>query len=339
MLGSPKLIFGQISFKFLKATYKIIFWEIFPINQTVKSIDLSTCPKLSEYTSQDISAASPQPHVPNLLGSYFQGASHILCIITPSFQRTPHPFRYIRGVCHPISFIWPTAPMATDGQKRGSVRGTGAPGAGSGSSLACDTTTLSLLERATDELRGSVLEIDAGSVQRAVELLSRARHVATYGVGREGLAMRGFAMRLHHLGVFSHVSVVGDVTACPLDAGDVLVVSAGPGFFPTVDAIVRTALRAGACVICVTAHPAGATPSQCDLVVHVPARTMADGHAELSGGSEECVGRVADGMGVLPMGSAYEGALFVLFEVMVYQLRTFKKVDEETMRSRHTNLE
>ena len=42
---------------------------------------------------------------------------------------------------------------------------------------------------------------------------------------------------------------------------------------------------------------------------------------------------------VLPMGSVYEGALFLLFEVMVLQLREILGVTPDAMRARHTNLE
>ena len=42
---------------------------------------------------------------------------------------------------------------------------------------------------------------------------------------------------------------------------------------------------------------------------------------------------------VLPMGSVYEGALFVLFEVMVLKLRSLTGATREAMRARHTNME
>ncbi len=39
------------------------------------------------------------------------------------------------------------------------------------------------------------------------------------------------------------------------------------------------------------------------------------------------------------MGSVYEGALFVLFEVMVLKLKAVLGVQAEVMRARHTNME
>jgi 6-phospho-3-hexuloisomerase len=42
---------------------------------------------------------------------------------------------------------------------------------------------------------------------------------------------------------------------------------------------------------------------------------------------------------VLPMGSLYEGAQYVLFEVMILMLRDRLGVTPDAMRANHTNLE
>jgi 6-phospho-3-hexuloisomerase len=42
---------------------------------------------------------------------------------------------------------------------------------------------------------------------------------------------------------------------------------------------------------------------------------------------------------VLPMGSLFEGAQFLVFELLVLALRERLGVSPESMRSRHTNLE
>jgi 6-phospho-3-hexuloisomerase len=41
----------------------------------------------------------------------------------------------------------------------------------------------------------------------------------------------------------------------------------------------------------------------------------------------------------LPMGLAYEGALFLLFEIMVLKLKAVLDASPEAMRARHTNME
>ena len=42
---------------------------------------------------------------------------------------------------------------------------------------------------------------------------------------------------------------------------------------------------------------------------------------------------------VLPMGSAYEGAMFFLFEIMVAMLKRDLGIGDDAMRARHTNME
>ncbi len=74
-----------------------------------------------------------------------------------------------------------------------------------------------------------------------------------------------------------------------------------------------------------TAQPKGRCPQAADHVLAIPAQTMAnDSGQDLS---------------VLPMGSLFEGAQYVLFECMILKLRDRLGTDAEKMRSNHTNLE
>ncbi|GJP35761.1 hypothetical protein CLOM_g20288, partial [Closterium sp. NIES-68] len=169
--------------------------------------------------------------------------------------------------------------------------------------------------------------------QTLVEEICSARdgRIVLYGVGREGLMMRALAMRLYHLGL--HASVVGDMSCPPIGRGDLLIVSAGPGRFSTVDALMGEARSAGARTAVITAQPSGDCARLADRVVYIPAQTMADD-------TESGVGGARDEQGnVLPMGSIYEGALFFLGEVVVRLLREELGETRDTMRARHTNLE
>ena len=58
----------------------------------------------------------------------------------------------------------------------------------------------------------------------------------------------------------------------------------------------------------------------------IPAQTMADDQGTAA-------------RSVLPMGSLFEGALFVLFEVMILKLKERLAVSPEAMRANHTNME
>jgi 6-phospho-3-hexuloisomerase len=151
----------------------------------------------------------------------------------------------------------------------------------------------------------------------------RARRIACYGVGREGLMMKALCMRLMHLGLNAHV--VGDMTTPPIGSGDLLLVSAGPGEFSTVLALMSVARNAGARIVVITAQPEGLAPRQADVVICLPAQTMAhDLQAATS---------------ILPMGSLYEAAQLIFFDLISTMLRSQTGQSPEQMRGRHTNLE
>lgn len=164
--------------------------------------------------------------------------------------------------------------------------------------------------------------VEPDQFDRACDLIASAATIGVYGCGREGYQMRGFAMRLFHLGL--QVGYVGDTTMPPLGDGDLLVVSAGPGNLATVDAHIKTARKAGAQTLLITAQPPIAPAA--DHLIIVPAKTMAGDE-----GDEQA--------SILPMGSVYEGALFFLFELMVDDLKQRLGETAETMRVRHTNME
>jgi 6-phospho-3-hexuloisomerase len=174
------------------------------------------------------------------------------------------------------------------------------------------------------ELGAVAARIEPAEIDAACALIAGARNIVLYGCGREGLQLRGFAMRLHHLGL--RVAMQGDMAAPPVGRGDLFLVSAGPGELSTVTALIRVARDAGARVLFLTAVPGTPTAGLADRVLTIPAQTMAsdEGPAATS---------------VLPMGSVYEGALFLLFEIMVLDLRDRLGVSAEAMRANHTNLE
>jgi 6-phospho-3-hexuloisomerase len=164
---------------------------------------------------------------------------------------------------------------------------------------------------------------EAGSFCR---MLGEARVIATHGLGREGLVMRAFTMRLFHLGL--QATPIGDVTLPAVGEGDLLVVSAGPGAFQTIAALMRIARAAGAKIVLLTAEANAPLRALADLTVVLPARTMAqDAHS---------MPTIA---AALPLGSAFEIALLLFSEHVVVQLSSQLAVDEAAMRRRHTNLE
>lgn len=176
---------------------------------------------------------------------------------------------------------------------------------------------------AAAEIGAAAAATDALAFEALAQAIAAARRIVLHGAGREGLMMRALAMRLYHLGCDAHVWA--DMAMPPVGPGDLLLVAAGPGDLPTVQALVDVARAAGATTACITAQPAGPTPAACDLVLSIPAQTMADDRGAAPS--------------VLPMGSVFEGAMFLVSEMLVLRLRDLRGETAETIRARHTNLE
>lgn len=149
----------------------------------------------------------------------------------------------------------------------------------------------SALGKVSDALSG----VDPAQVGTACQMIADADTLGVYGCGREGYQMRGFTMRLFHMG--QKVGYVGETTMPPLASGAVFVVSSGPDDLSTVAAHIATARAAGARVIVLTAQPVAPDTVSADLVLTVPAQTMTN-DAQTSETD------------ILPMGSVYEAALF-----------------------------
>jgi len=184
-------------------------------------------------------------------------------------------------------------------------------------------TVQAMAQRALSEIGAVFSQVTDDVGERMCAEILQAHRIACYGVGREGLMMKALCMRLMHLGLDAHV--VGDMTAPPVGNGDLLLASAGPGSFSTVLALLGVAREAGARTMVVTAQPAGPAPLSAEVVIHLPAQTMANDRTASPG--------------LLPMGSLYEAVQLVFFDLVSILLREKMGHSPDDMRARHTNLE
>ncbi len=181
-----------------------------------------------------------------------------------------------------------------------------------------------MYQGALDELSSVFKKIDEDKVNEAIEIISSSNKIVVFAGGREKLQIMGFAMRLFHMGL--NIAVEGDMTTPPVGKGDLLIVSVGTGYISTALALMEVAKKSGASILMITAQPSGRCSEFADFILKLPAQTMADDQGERKSS-------------VLPMGSLFEGSLFILFEIMVLKLIDKLKIDSEFMRSNHTNLE
>ena len=80
------------------------------------------------------------------------------------------------------------------------------------------TETLAQLSKgALKDLEGVFAVMPEDALDGLIEAIVAARRIVVFGLGREGLQMRGFAMRLFHMG--RDVAVWGDMTTPALGRG------------------------------------------------------------------------------------------------------------------------
>jgi len=180
-------------------------------------------------------------------------------------------------------------------------------------------------EQILDELRSALSREVIAQIPDFAQAILQSGQICSYGVGREGLMIKALVMRLYHLGLDAHV--VGDMTAPRLGMNDLLIISAGPGNFSTVSALVGVARKAGSKIACITSEPDGPVPLSADMVINLPAQTMATTKK----------GNVVTS--ILPMGSLYEVMMFLFFELLVLEIKDILGVSYDDMSTRHTNLE
>jgi len=190
----------------------------------------------------------------------------------------------------------------------------------------------SIIGSATEELRRNLTAINPSMISTLMDKISTAHKIGFYGVGREGLAMKGFAMRCFHMGL--NAFVVGEMNAAAVGDGDLLIVSAGPGYFSTVEALCKEAKRAGTSILLLTSR--SFTPLKiADTIIWIPATCLPPVDRHRSN-----ISSTTDGIqSRLLLGSSYELALQLFFDAIAVLLQQKLNINDAQLEATHTNLE
>jgi 6-phospho-3-hexuloisomerase len=160
-------------------------------------------------------------------------------------------------------------------------------------------------------------------VEDALDVLERHERVFVLGAGREGLASRAFAMRLAHLGKTAHWG--WDDTTPAVTADDLFVIATGSAQIAQLHHVAERVTQTGATLLVATAVPDGPTARLADVVVTIPARAYG------------AAGDLVDS--AQPMGSLFEQALWVFWDVLYLRLVERAGVGFEELGARHRNFE
>lgn len=167
--------------------------------------------------------------------------------------------------------------------------------------------------------------LDMDELRAAMEAIGNAEHIFVYAAGREGISLRGFAMRLAHLG--KCVSWVFDDTTVGIQPGDLYITSEGSGEVGSFGYYLKKVKEAGGKVLTFTGNPDGRHVKEyADYTVFVRATAY-----------------LAERNDVVPtiqmMGNQYEQQLYMLCDVMIMLLVEEMGLTYGDLEKRHRNVE
>lgn len=161
-----------------------------------------------------------------------------------------------------------------------------------------------------------ILAVDRSKeISDSVDILTSAKKLFVYGVGRSGLAARAFAMRMVQLGIDCYF--IGETITPVVSDGDAVLIVSHTGSTMSAIQVANIARRVGAKVISVTGHRTSKLAHASNVVLLI----QADGDAMQT--------RLA------PLGTLFEDATVLLLDGVVAQVMERLGQSEADMRGRH----
>jgi 6-phospho-3-hexuloisomerase len=173
-----------------------------------------------------------------------------------------------------------------------------------------------------EEVTAILAQTTDESAERLVTAVVAAPRIFVMALGRSGLILRMFAMRLMQIGLAVHV--VGDVTTPAIAPGDLLIVLSGSGRTETVVALARKAGSLGARVVAITSGAETPLAALADEVIVLPAGSVKHDLATPTR---------------LPLANALEQAIAIFLDCAGAMVAERCGQDNAAMMRRHANLE
>jgi len=179
------------------------------------------------------------------------------------------------------------------------------------------------IEVILSEIQVVLSKIDEKQVEDLIEEIIGAKKIVVCGAGRVGMAIRGFGMRLGHMGL--EAFTLGDSTVPGIAQGDLLIVASGSGETQTIFDLVEIASKNKCRIAAITGNPESRIGKLANKVVKItaPSKTKA----------------VENFISIQPMTTLNEQCLGLFFDAV--SLKLMDKIGEthDTMWARHSNLE
>lgn len=186
------------------------------------------------------------------------------------------------------------------------------------------TTYYELLSKIMAEIFKVLSLVDENKLDKIIEKILDSKRVFVLGVGRSGLVMKGFAMRLMHLGL--NAFVVGESITPAIKKDDLLIVGSGSGKTLSVVANAEKARKYGAEIIFITSNRHSPIVKYSGLTVFLLAPTPKTEAKNLN-------------FSIQPMGSLFEQSFLIFTDLIVLMLMDKLYMTSDKMFENHANLE
>lgn len=175
-----------------------------------------------------------------------------------------------------------------------------------------------------NELHHTLSKIDIQKANEFVELVDQAQEVFCAGAGRSGFQVKGFAMRLMHMGISSYV--VGETCTPNIRENGLLVICSGSGETKSLVNHANKAKEVGAKIALITINPESTIARLADVVVEISAPSPKSA-------------KQGDIKSIQPMGSLFEQSEGIFMDISIMMLMEKRNLDSDTMFGRHANME
>jgi 6-phospho-3-hexuloisomerase len=163
---------------------------------------------------------------------------------------------------------------------------------------------------------GEVLSIDqSDNVDKMVDLITKAKKVFIYGVGRSGLVGKAFAIRLVQLGL--KVFFIGETITPIVEQDDLVIITSNTGETMSAIQTANIARRVGSTVIVLTSNGHSKLAHAANLVICLKPKRN-DRRESLA-----------------PLGTLFEASVFIFLDGLVALLMEILGKSETDMRRMH----
>jgi len=170
-------------------------------------------------------------------------------------------------------------------------------------------------EQLLQRIRSVTGAIEWDDFLELADMLPRTRRTFVTGAGRSGLVARIFGMRLMHAGLPAYIP--GETISPAAQEGDLLVAISCTGKTGYTDYMARRARELGGRVVVITADPDSPLAQKADRVVVIP----------------------VDEPDIVLRAAVFEHVVMLCLDAVFNVLSERLKLDGETFRRRHANLE